>query len=185
MDNLIELALEIQEILEKKGYKFYFIGGLAVQFWGQNRLTDDVDLNLITEFKNEEYIIKDLLATFLPRRADSFEIATNARVVLVKNKDNISIDIALGGFPFEIEAYNNSKIIELPNKKFLRVINPEDLIIMKAFAARPHDWEDVKTIIQSQGKETFNKNRIFNTVKMLSELKEEPEILDKLKQMFD
>jgi hypothetical protein len=84
---------------------------------------------------------------FKPRRADCREMARTARVVLLENKDKIAIDIALGGFPFEIEAYERSTKILIPGKGELRIISAEDLVIMKAFAARPHDWRDIETII--------------------------------------
>jgi len=111
-------------------------------------------------------------------------MARAARVVLLENTDKIAIDISLGGMPFELEAYEKSVLIPIGNKGSLRIISAEDLIIMKAFAARPHDWEDVRTIIKCQGADSFNTARVFEITRMLADLKEEPEIIDKLKALF-
>lgn len=52
---------------------------------------------------------------------------------------------------------------------------PEDLFIIKAFAARPLDWLDAESIVTRQT--TVDKHRILGALAILSELKEDPEIL--------
>ena len=44
-----------------------FIGGLAVQNWGETRFTRHLDLILLTGFGNEEAFIDPLLNAFAPR----------------------------------------------------------------------------------------------------------------------
>ena len=43
MHHAIEAALELQQFLDEHGEKFCIIGGLAVQRWGEVRLTVDAD----------------------------------------------------------------------------------------------------------------------------------------------
>ena len=43
MHPAIEAALELQQFLDEHGEKFCIIGGLAVQRWGEVRLTVDAD----------------------------------------------------------------------------------------------------------------------------------------------
>jgi hypothetical protein len=45
---LIRAASNLQTLCEKEGWRFCFIGGLAVQRWGEPRETVDVDLTLLT-----------------------------------------------------------------------------------------------------------------------------------------
>lgn len=46
MNALIRAAADLQSVCEQHGWKFCFIGGLAVQRWGEPRETIDVDLTL-------------------------------------------------------------------------------------------------------------------------------------------
>lgn len=62
----------MQEFYRSQDWRFCFIGGLAVQRWSEPRVTDDVDLTLITGFGTEEPFIDALLALdwLQPRRLD-------------------------------------------------------------------------------------------------------------------
>jgi hypothetical protein len=50
LKGLFSAALEIQEFLGHAGDRFCFIGGVALQRWGQPRLTQDVDLTSEFDF---------------------------------------------------------------------------------------------------------------------------------------
>jgi hypothetical protein len=54
MNPILEAARDFQTFCETNGWKFCFIGGLAVQRWGEPRQTQDADLTLITGFGQEE-----------------------------------------------------------------------------------------------------------------------------------
>ena len=71
MKDLILTADKIQSVFEEQNWKFCFIGGLALQFWGEQRLTKDVDLTLLTGFGNEEPYIDKILDTFKGRIEDA------------------------------------------------------------------------------------------------------------------
>jgi hypothetical protein len=45
---LIRAASDLQALCEAEGFRFCFIGGLAVQRWGEPRETVDVDMTLLT-----------------------------------------------------------------------------------------------------------------------------------------
>ena len=47
-NRLLQAALEIQEFCESRRWRFCFIGGIAVQHWGEARLTRDADLTVFT-----------------------------------------------------------------------------------------------------------------------------------------
>ena len=52
MNEVINAAAELQSVCESQGWQFCFIGGLALQRWGEPRETVDVDLTLLTVFTN-------------------------------------------------------------------------------------------------------------------------------------
>jgi hypothetical protein len=54
-------ALELQGVCRQRSWRFCFIGAIAVQRWGEPRLTQDVDLTLISGFGSEEPFVDALL----------------------------------------------------------------------------------------------------------------------------
>jgi hypothetical protein len=64
---LFTAALEVQDLCRRQGWRFCFIGGLAVLRWGEPRLTRDIDLTILAEFGNEEPVIDGLLSRFTAR----------------------------------------------------------------------------------------------------------------------
>lgn len=48
MIDLLQDAVEIQAFLDRQGWQFCFIGGIAVQRWSEARVTRDVDIALLT-----------------------------------------------------------------------------------------------------------------------------------------
>ena len=91
MLELIRVAADLQGFCEARDWRFCFIGGLALQRWGEPRETIDVDVTLLTGIGGEEPFIAPLLTC-----------------------------------------------------------SAEDLIVLKAFAARGRDWVDVEGIIVRQ-----------------------------------
>jgi len=64
----------------------------------------------------------------------------------------------------------------------LRTASAEDLIVMKAFAAHPKDWIEVEAIVIRQGNR-LDWRYIQQQLRPLVELKEDPEILERLERI--
>ena len=62
LGELLLAAAQIQSMLLRHGWRFCFIGGVAVQRWGNPRFTRDVDLTLVTGLGDEERFVDGLLA---------------------------------------------------------------------------------------------------------------------------
>lgn len=183
MKSLIHVAEELQKFFRKEEWRFCFIGGLALQRWGQPRLTQDVDVTLLTGFGDEGHYIKSLIVKYESRIPDAVEFALRNRVLLLRSSEGIGIDIALGGLPFEEEVVKRATTFEYLPKISLHTCSAEDLVIMKAFANRTQDWADVESIILKQrGK--LDRLYIEENLEPLCELKESPEILDRLNVLF-
>lgn len=181
MTEVIRAALELQTICEAHRWRFCIIGGLALQRWGEPRETVDVDMTLLTGFGGEAAFIEVLLAHFDPRIENAAEFALTARVLLLRAKSGVGLDIALGGLPFEESAISRSSLFSFPGDALLRTCSAEDLIVMKAFAARAKDWLDVEGVIARQtGK--LDWRYIRAQLEPLSELKSAPELLEGLEK---
>lgn len=75
MIEVIQAAFDLQSICEARAWRFCFIGGLAVQRWGEPRETVDVDLTLLTGFGGEEEFIDILLQEFQGRIPNAAQFA--------------------------------------------------------------------------------------------------------------
>ena len=180
MNALTKLALELQGFCESRQWNACIIGGLAVQHWGEPRFTKDVDMTLLTGFGGEESFVDAWLGAYEARVAHPREFALRNRVLLLRSSEGIGIDIALGALPFETEAVKRARLIELEPGAPLRLCSAEDLIVMKAFADRPLDWNDIRGVIVRQGTKNLDWNYVRNHLAPLCDLKEKPEIVDRL-----
>jgi len=173
-------AQKVQTIFASEGWEFCFIGGVALQRWAVPRLTNDVDLTLLTGFGKEEEYISRIISDFDPRIDDAANFALRNRVLLVRD-GNVGIDISLGALDFEALAVSRSSMWQpLPDIQ-LRTCSAEDLIVFKSFADRLQDWADVENILGVCGK--LDWAYVYEQLEPLVEIKETPEILTKLKTL--
>jgi len=178
---IILAAAELQAFCDSHRWQFCIIGGLALQRWGEPRETVDVDITLLTGFGGEEKFITVLLERYEARVKNPSEFALANRVLLLHAKSGVGLDIALGALPFEEMVIKRSTLFIFPGNTPLRTCSVEDLIVMKAFAARAKDWLDVEGIIIRQtGK--IDWPYVRSQLRPLVEIKGAPEILDELEK---
>jgi hypothetical protein len=153
MNDVYAAAAEMQEFLQRQGWRFCFIGGIAVIRWGQPRATLDVDITLLTGFGGEEAFVEPLLAHFQARVPDAAAFAIKSRVVLMTASNGTPVDVALGGLPFEENAMERATPFQFGPALTLVTCSAEDLVVAKAFAGRKLDWADVENVaIRQVGK---------------------------------
>ena len=137
VNRLLDAAIEIQRVCEEQGWAFYFIGGIAVQHWGEARLTRDADLTVVTGVGDEARYVDALLARFGTRIDDAREFALRHRVLLLRATNGVPIDLALGALAFEQRAASAASAEEIAPGVWLRLCAPDALIVYKVFAGRP------------------------------------------------
>ena len=152
MKALFRTAAELNNLLSDRGWRYCFIGGIALQRWGQPRLTNDIDLTILTGFGQEELYVDELLKLCNGRIPDAKEFALTNRVLLLVSNDGIPIAIALGGIAFEEKLVSRASLHEFLPGLTLPTCTAEDLIVLKSFADRARDWADVETVIVRQQK---------------------------------
>lgn len=151
MRDLFLLAGEVQAFCRERGWKFCFIGGLALQRWGEPRLTGDVDLTILTGFGDEAAYIDALCGEYEGRILDTTEFARRNRVLLLQSDRGIPIDISLGGLPFEERVVERASSHRFLADVRLHTCSAEDLVVLKAFADRSRDWADIEGILIRTG----------------------------------
>jgi hypothetical protein len=172
----LRAAADLQAICQERRWKFCFIGGIALMRWGEPRETVDADLTLFVGFGGEDEYVRHLLSRFEARIADAAEFALERRVLLLRARNGVGLDIALAGLPYEQLIIERSTVFEYPGSVFLRTCSAEDLIVLKAFAGRDQDWVDVRKVIIRQWS-NLDWHYINRNLGALAEVKGEPQIL--------
>jgi hypothetical protein len=180
---LFAAALELQRFFETRQWRFCFIGGLAVQRWGEPRLTLDVDCTLLTGFGQEARYVDELLSVFAGRVDSPRAFALANRVLLLYGFSRVPLDIALGAMPFEEHSIERASPFDIGNGQSLLTCSAEDLVVFKAFAGRERDWLDIETIMLRQ-REALDADAIERELIPLLELKEDTETRPRLRRLL-
>jgi hypothetical protein len=187
MSALFNAARDLQVFLEARGWRFCFIGGLAVVRWGEPRFTRDVDITLLCPFGLEDDISTPLLDFgYSGRISDAAAFARRSRVLLLESSGGVPIDIALGGLPFEELLVERSSLFEFGDDVALRTCSAEDLLILKLFAFRPRDVADAEGVVVRQ-RGALDWEYIATNLQPLADVKGQPEIMatfEKLRRSF-
>jgi hypothetical protein len=183
MKSLFLAAAELEAFLTEQGWRYCFIGGIALQRWGQPRLTNDIDLTILAGFGKKTGYVDALLGRYRARISDARDFALAHRVLLLQSRDGIAIDVALGGIAFEEKMVARATRYEFLPGVSLVTCSAEDLIILKAFADRPRDWGDVETIIARQ-QAHVEWNYIFEQLEPLCQVKDTPEIVERVRRLM-
>ena len=95
MIDLFEAARELEAFCDRLGGRSCFIGGIAVQRWGEPRVTRDVNLNLMAGFGGEDSMLDALLAVYAARIENAREFARRHRVLLLRSSDGDAEGVVL------------------------------------------------------------------------------------------
>jgi len=183
LNPIFAAALEIQDFCRVRNWRFCFIGALAVQRWGEPRLTQDVDLTIVTGFGAEPQFVDDLLRDFQGRLPDAREFALEKRVLLLRSRVGIPVDVALGALPFEDRVVQRASPYRINESVALTTCSAEDLVVLKVFAGRGKDWLDVEGIVLRQGSK-LDRTLVWRELEPLLELKEDVAAEPRLAKLF-
>jgi len=181
---LFEAAASLQAEFARRAWSFCFIGGLAVQAWGQARMTTDVDLSLLTGWGEEDRFLAGLEQFLTYREEGNHRFALRSRVALMRSSTGVPVDIALAAIPFETTCVRRAVDVRFEEGMMLRVCSATDLIVHKAFANRPLDWEDIDAILVRSG-HLVDRKEVVRELAPLAALKEEPEIVDRFRALAE
>ncbi len=183
LPGILAAAGQVQQFFQGRGWRFCFIGGVAVQRWGEPRLTQDVDVTLLTGFGQEQEFVDALLEKLRLRRPDGRAFALSHRVLLAQTEGGVNVDVALGGLAFEERTIARASDWRPGGSLRLRTCSAEDLIVHKSFAGRDLDWSDIeRVLIRQHGK--LNLNLIRTELTPLLELKGTSESGTRLERMI-
>jgi predicted nucleotidyltransferase len=152
--NALQTTLgDIVRELESRGWRYALIGGLATSLHGRVRVTDDIDLVIQCDVDQALDLVQTVDPTrFAPLFPDVAEVIRTAFLVpLLHQQTGIQLDLAVGVSGFEQQIVSRATRMQLA-KQELYVATAEDLLLMKVLAGRPQDDQDVRGILDVQGK---------------------------------
>lgn len=152
MNGQFEAAWQLHGFLSARGIPYAIIGGVAVQRWGQPRLTRDVDMTVLLPPGREEPALREIANAFPPRIENGVAFALEHRVLPVEVPGGSEADISLGLPGYEEEVIARAVAYDLGEGRQVRLCSAEDLIIHKALAGRPQDVLDIEGVVARQGK---------------------------------
>lgn len=179
MKPLLAAAEEIQRFLRGAGERFCFIGAVALQRWGEPRFTRDVNLTLLCPYGAEAGPVNRLLSAFAPRIPEARDFAFRNRVVLLRSRSGIPIDVALGALPYEERCVSRASEFDF-GEGALVTCCAEDLIVLKAFAGRERDWADIESVVIRQHRR-LDWDLVFAELKPLAAVRASPGLLARLR----
>jgi len=180
--HLFQEARAVQAELAGRAWPFCFIGGIALQHWGDARVTRDLDLSLFTGFGGEAPVVDALLGRFEGRIPDARDFALTHRVVLLRSPGGVEVDVALAALPFERELIARAVDAEFGPGVLLHICSAEDLLILKAFADRPQDRADLIGIARRRGR-VLDWIAVLERLAPFAEAKDAPHILDRVRDL--
>lgn len=144
-----ELLKQLALALDKAKLPYMVFGGQAVLLYGEPRLTRDIDVTLGMDTSRAPAllrVIEELEWRVLVDEVEDFLRQTFVLPVL-DPKSNIRIDFVFSLTGYERQAIDRGKIVSLGGTN-IRFVSLEDLIVMKIFAGRPRDLDDVVGVIR-------------------------------------
>ncbi len=147
MDDLFRAAGELQDGLDKLRLPNCIIGGLALQAWGELRLTRDADFSVFTGFVDEERKVNEIFTIVTPRTSGAMDFALSNRVI-IGLFNTMPVDIGLAAFDYEARMIDRGVDFDFETGRTLRICSANDLVIMKMFAGRDRDFTDVIGVLK-------------------------------------
>ena len=146
--------------LEKRKIKYLAIGGVAVNLYGYNRVTNDLDIILSFDEENVSKFVKLMSDLgFKPRvQADPMELSKPEKREFWKNEKNMKvfsffnpnneqeiIDIMIQDYIDLDQAFRNSKLVS-DGDISVHLVSIDDLIRLKEISGRGRDLADLKIL---------------------------------------
>lgn len=183
MNLQFETAWRLHTFLTARSIPYAIIGGIAVQRWGQPRLTRDVDLTVLLPRGAEEATLREIVAAFPARIKDAVAFALEHRVLPVNVPGGSEADISLGLPGYEEHVIARAVSYDLGNGRVVRLCSPEDLIIHKSLAGRPQDVLDLEGVVARQAT-ALDVPYVRRWLEELARLADDPEVAARFERVW-
>jgi len=150
---LSELIVKLALTLEAEKIDYMLIGGQAMLAYREPRLTKDIDITVDLDPKELPRLISVLKKAGIKILSKEPERFVERTMVLpcISAKAGFRVDIIFANSQYEAQALRRARKIKV-GRTPVKFASLEDIIILKMFAARPRDIEDVKKLVSKKSK---------------------------------
>lgn len=131
---------------------YCLVGALAVNAWGRLRATNDIDLLVLSDLPARTELLDALLGQGFNIDETWLEQNPMANDVVMRlahrSYPTIPLDLLFAHDPQSQSALTRRRSLQLFGIS-LYVCGPEDLILLKLKASRPHDFEDALGVVKN------------------------------------
>jgi hypothetical protein len=144
-------VMQLQKRLTEAGIASAVIEGLAVAVWGEPRLTRDADVKVSLQREQASHLLRLLSPgyTFLSNKPE--QTLRRMGFLFVQDATGLRLDLLLADTPFDVQAIQRARPVNIQSDLTITVCTAEDLILYKMISTRPRDREDVQGIVRRQG----------------------------------
>ena len=150
MQNLYTSIQKLQQRFDHNDIASIVIGGVAVAVWGEPRVTRDADLKVLLARRDADRLLNILGTEYLSLLPSPQDAIRKQAMLFVQDTQNVRLDLLLADTPYDIEAINRRRRVEVWPGVTLQLCSPEDLLIYKLISTRPRDHEDARGVVQRQ-----------------------------------
>lgn len=178
-----EVIRALSTAFDAYGIHGAIIGGVAVGLLAEARFTKDVDALVIFDTRELPGLIECVgRFGFQPMFPTALEFAMSRRVLALRHSaSGVRVDILLGCLPFEEELLARASREVHSDFSYL-LASPDDLIILKAIAARDQDLADIRAVAEHNP--DIDRGRIRHWVEEYGKLLEEPDLWDRIEPLL-
>lgn len=179
--NSLERQLKILvNLLSKLKIRYALLGGLAVSYYGEPRITMDTDIVVLLPPQKIGYFLRAVSELgFKPLCSNPSSFIKQWGMVPLKYAKQGGLglwDIIIAKTPLEEAAVKRAHIRKINSIK-ARLISAEDLVVHKIISERPRDLQDLKGILSRQ-KGKLNTKYILQWLKKVAQLERKPDVLE-------
>lgn len=147
-----DLLRALARVLGDCGAAWYVFGAQAVLVWGRPRFTADIDVTVrLGREAPDPFVAAMVEAGFSIRFDAGDDFVRRTRVLpFVHEASGWPLDVVLAGPGLEERFLSRVVLVDLGDDLRVPVICPEDLIVTKVLAGRPHDLADIHGILRER-----------------------------------
>jgi predicted nucleotidyltransferase len=179
-DNLRAALQRAIAVLDDNEYAYAVIGGIAVQRLGRSRYTHDIDLKVLIPDTDYDPV-RDLIRSAFPERGRP-ELPQNPLIVDVRI-GGVIVDFLLTLPGYEEAIVERAACHDLDGLE-VWICSAEDLIVQKAAAGRPKDWDDIEgVLIEQHGR--LDMEYVNHWIEQFAEALADSEMLRQFRQVLE
>lgn len=177
MTNQEQALVDLAQLLTGQAVGYMVIGGLAAAIWGEPRTTLDVDVTVWVPEGDIAALVERLGERFDLLVSDPRGFIAQTRVLPMRTRAGIRIDLIFGLLSFEEEAIRRAIEVTVGSAT-VRFCSPEDLILHKIISTRERDLADVRAVV-ARRLASLDLDYLEPRIAELATLLERPEIAER------